>query len=61
MAKAERSEHPLKVKAHDFNHLLGKQDGYAQKPFNVHVGGSYEKGYREGQALYRKHGGDRAK
>jgi len=25
----------MKVKAHDFNRLLGKQDGYAQKPFNV--------------------------
>jgi hypothetical protein len=51
----------LKVKAHDFNYLLGKQDGYAQKPFNVHVGGSYEKGYRAGQELYRKHGGDKGK
>jgi len=25
------------------------------------VGGSYEKGYREGQELYKKHGGDKAK
>ena len=51
----------MKVRAHDFNFLLGKQDGYSQKPFNVYVGGSYEKGYREGQALYKKHGGDKAK
>jgi len=59
--RAERGEHPLKFKAHDFNRLLGKQDGYAQKPYNVYVGGSYEKGYREGQELYKKHGGDKAK
>ena len=51
----------MKVKAHDFNRLLGKQDGYTQKPFNVFIGGSYEKGYQEGQALYKKHGGDKAK
>ena len=61
MAREERGEHPLKVKAHDFNYLLGKQDGYAQKPFHVHVGGSYEKGYLAGQELYRKHGGDKGK
>ena len=36
----------------DFNYLLGKQDGYAQAPFNTRVGGSYEKGYKEGQKLY---------
>lgn len=36
----------------DFNYLLGKQDGYAQAPFNWKVGGAYEKGYKEGQKLY---------
>jgi len=40
------------ILAKDFNYLLGKQDGYAQAPFNVHIGGSYEKGYKEGQKLY---------
>ena len=40
------------ILAKDFNYLLGKQDGYAQAPFNFHIGGSYEKGYKEGQKLY---------
>ena len=40
------------ILAKDFNYLLGKQDGYAQAPFNIRVGGSYEKGYKDGQALY---------
>jgi len=40
------------ILAKDFNYLLGKQDGYAQAPFNVKVGGAYEKGYKEGQKLY---------
>jgi hypothetical protein len=40
------------ILAKDFNYLLGKQDGYSQKPFNVYVGGSYEKGYKDGQKLY---------
>ena len=44
----------MKVSASDFNFLLGKQDGYGQQPFNVHVGGAYEKGYREGQRLYNE-------
>ena len=54
MAREERGEHPLKFNASDFNFLLGKQDGYGQQPFNVHVGGAYEKWYREGQRLYNE-------
>lgn len=42
------------ILAKDFNYLLGKQDGYAQAPFNVRVGGSYEKGYKDGQKLYNE-------
>ena len=42
------------ILAKDFNYLLGKQDGYAQAPFNVRVGGSYERGYKEGQKLYNE-------
>lgn len=34
--------------------MLGKQDGYSQKPFNVYVGGQYEKGYKDGQKLYNE-------
>jgi hypothetical protein len=54
VARGERGEHPLRFNASDFNFLLGKQDGYGQQPFNVHVGGAYEKGYREGQRLYNE-------
>ena len=40
------------ILAKDFNYMLGKQDGYAQAPFNWKIGGEYEKGYKEGQKLY---------
>jgi hypothetical protein len=40
------------ILAKDFNYMLGKQDGYAQAPFNWRIGGAYEKGYKEGQKLY---------
>ena len=42
------------ILAKDFNYLLGKQDGYAQAPFNVRVGGAYERGYKDGQKLYNE-------
>ena len=42
------------ILAKDFNYLLGKQDGYAQAPFNTKIGGEYEKGYKEGQKLYNE-------
>jgi hypothetical protein len=44
----------LRFNASDFNYLLGKQDGYGQQPYNVYVGGAYEKGYKEGQRLYNE-------
>lgn len=40
------------ILAKDVNYLLGKQDGYSQAPFNVRIGGAYEKGYKDGLKLY---------